>query len=238
MKKESVRKYVGLMNEEIKALEKHFDFESVKESWDKGEWTIMRPGNSKIDKGVLTFNIPPVITSKNCSGCMYDCYAVKALMRPNVRKAWARNYILARDYTSIFREMIIQEIDRYVSKANIGGQRLVVRIHSSGDMFNQDYLDMWEYVAKRFPQVQFYTYSKVKAILDFSRVDARGNFNVIDSLIDGRVNFGSMDYCLEMVKKYNAFLCPCYQDKDGFKVKCGRDCTYCINGNRPVFLVH
>jgi len=238
MKRENVRKYVGLMNDEIKAMEKDFNYESIRESWEKGEWSITRPGNTKIDKGVLSVNIPPVVTCRNCSGCMYDCYAVKALMRPNVRKAWARNFILARDYTSIFRSMIIQEISRYVLKANIKGQGLVVRIHSSRDMFNQEYLDMWEYVARQFPQVQFYTYSKVKGMLDFSRVDDMDNFNVIDSLIDGRVNFGSMDYCLEMVKKHNAFLCPCYQDKEGFKVKCGIDCTYCIKGNKPVFMVH
>ncbi|MFC2165621.1 hypothetical protein ACFLT2_11575 [Acidobacteriota bacterium] len=236
MKKENVRKYVGLMNDEIKAMEKDFNYESVRESWAKGKWTLLRPGNSKIDKGVLTFNLPPVITCKNCSGCWADCYAVKALMRTNVRKAWARNYILARDYTSIFMAMLINELHQYANKHK--GQKLAVRIHSSGDMFDQDYLGIWADLARVYLNIQFFTYSKVKGILDFSQVDAMANFNVIDSLIDGRVNFGSMDYCLEMVKKHNAFLCPCYQDRDGFKVKCGLDCTYCIKGNKPVFKVH
>ena len=44
----------------------------------------------------------------------------------------------------------------------------VVRIHSSGDFINQNYLNMWCNIAKKFPHFKFYAYTKVNNILDFS----------------------------------------------------------------------
>lgn len=47
---------------------------------------------------------------------------------------------------------------------SIGGQ--AVRIHDSGDFFNEQYLNGWIAVAERFPDILFYAYTKEVALLE------------------------------------------------------------------------
>lgn len=53
------------------------------------------------------------------------------------------------------------EITTKLKTASKRGQQLVIRIHSSGDMFSLDYLKQWLAVIEAFPTVQFYSYTKM-----------------------------------------------------------------------------
>ena len=50
MKKENVRKYIGLMNDEIKAMEKDFNCENIRESWEKANGLLLGPGIARLTK--------------------------------------------------------------------------------------------------------------------------------------------------------------------------------------------
>lgn len=110
----------------------------------------------------------------------------------------------------------------------------VCRIHSSGDFFSQDYIKLWYEVVRRFPGISFYAYTKVDKMLDFTELNSLKNFNLIPSLINGKLNFGKKDYVDQLVKDEGAFLCPAHDHK----IKCNLHCNYCVSNKKPVFLQH
>jgi hypothetical protein len=55
-----------------------------------------------------------------------------------------------------------------------------IRIHDSGDFFNEDYALRWIKLATRFPSITFYTYTKEVSM--FKRLSVPLNFIVIYSL--------------------------------------------------------
>jgi hypothetical protein len=74
----------------------------------------------------------------------YRCYAAAAERFPGVRdRRWA-NYDQVR---AGIQPVIPKNCES-------------VRIHASGDFFNQDYFDMWLSVARANPQVEFWAYTK------------------------------------------------------------------------------
>lgn len=74
----------------------------------------------------------------------YRCYAASAERFPGVRESRWSNY-------------------EYVQAGNVPelpkGCK-AVRIHASGDFFNQDYFDMWLGIAERNPDVEMWAYTK------------------------------------------------------------------------------
>ena len=75
---------------------------------------------------------------------MYRCYAASAERFPAVRDHRWKNY-------------------EYVLKGNkpiLPKDCTAVRIHASGDFFNQKYFDLWLEVAKENPGVEFWAYTK------------------------------------------------------------------------------
>ena len=75
---------------------------------------------------------------------IYRCYAASAERFPAVREHRWKNFI-------------------HVSKGNkpiIPKNCTAVRIHASGDFFNQKYFDLWLEVAKENPGVEFWAYTK------------------------------------------------------------------------------
>lgn len=74
----------------------------------------------------------------------YRCYAASAERFPGVRDSrWANYEYVASGYTPILPEGC-----------------LAVRIHASGDFFNQDYFDLWLRIASENKKVEFWAYTK------------------------------------------------------------------------------
>jgi uncharacterized protein YqgQ len=116
-------------------------------------------GNTKVKKlGGVCFNLPPVITCPGAGTCTANCYgtqgrfncpAVKQVRYDNLRivKATLKHHgvlglmrDLARDLQAIRQE--------------------IVRLHDTGDFFDQDYLDAWLQVAGFVQDKRFYCYTK------------------------------------------------------------------------------
>lgn len=186
----------------------------------------LKLGNTKLHQ-VLIFDLPAIKSCLNSSLCGKSCYALKAQrMYPNVSKWRDDNLQLAKNHPRALLAMIHIQLTKTKYK--------VCRIHSSGDFFNQDYVDMWYEIVKRFPKINFYAYTKVDKILDFSKLKSLKNFNLIPSLINGKLNFGPKAYVDQLVIDEGAFLCPAH-DK---KIKCNLHCNYCVSNNKPVFVQH
>ena len=185
-------------------------------------------GNYKIVSSVLIFDLPAIKTCLNSSKCAATCYARKAQKQYNRTRIKRETNLWLFEYKP---ELLFNLIVKQIKESN----RKIVRLHSSGDFHKQSYIDFWNKIIKQFPDVKFYTYTKVENILDFSVIEQNKNFNLITSFINGELNYGTPDYILSMKEKYNSFICPATTNSG---VKCGRECNYCVENKNVVFKQH
>jgi hypothetical protein len=126
-------------------------------------------GNAKLDKKIYTFSLPAghscpfalicktkadPITGKITDGpnTQFRCFAASAeALYPAVRKARWHNFELLRNLSSSEAADLI--LNSLPAKAGI------VRIHVSGDFFNESYFRAWLQVAIAKPKVIFYAYT-------------------------------------------------------------------------------
>jgi hypothetical protein len=116
-------------------------------------------GNKKMT--IPIFSIPAL---KTCPGstalCRKYCYAKKAEeLFPNVRSKRTRNLALTK--TPAFVDAIVSELSNNPFMP-------YVRIHESGDFYNQAYLDKWFEVCRRMPEKTFLAFTKAFN-LDYSK---------------------------------------------------------------------
>ena len=141
----------------------------------------MSKGNKKL-KNTLIFDLPAGKTCPNANECksyvvmndngktnikdgennIFRCYAASQENQyPNVYKARKYNLDLIKKTLNVKNgfyktyELINASIQKHITK-NINK----VRILSSGDFFNGEYLRSWLAVARLNPQLRFYCYSK------------------------------------------------------------------------------
>jgi len=102
------------------------------------------------------------LTVKDGENTIFRCYAAsQEAQYKNVYNARKYNLDLIKstlnDKNGFYRtyELINASIEKHITK-NINK----VRIHSSGDFFNGEYLRVWVAVARLNPQLKFYCYSK------------------------------------------------------------------------------
>lgn len=147
--------------------------------------------NSKIKKSkhrTFNFGIPAYLSSTglktcpNAGACAKGCYALAGAYRfSNVAKAFERR--LEATLTDDFIPAMLSDIDKQRAER--------IRIHDSGDFYNEEYLDRWLTIIKVRPNVQFYAYTKMVSLFKKRTLDIPSNFTVIfsfggteDKLID------------------------------------------------------
>ena len=127
-------------------------------------------GNAKLGKNIYTFSLPAGHSCPFANDCLskadkltgkltdgpntqFRCFAASAeAVYPNVRIARWHNFDLLKKLNSNeSKDLILASLPK---KANI------VRIHVSGDFFNEAYFLAWLQVAKARPEVLFYAYTK------------------------------------------------------------------------------
>ena len=195
-------------------------------------YTALKRGNKKLGKNILNFNLPPVKSCMNAESCKADCYAVKSY----------RMYPSVKNYQDIMQFFALNDLDTLENKIihELSNPKKwfenVVRIHSSGDFITQNYLNMWCNIAKKFPHIKFYAYTKVNNILDFSNTPK--NLNVINSFIPTKqglkLNFGSLDYVKKLRAESKGIICPPTRGKE---LTC-EACKYCFDKKKPIFVIH
>ena len=182
-------------------------------------------GNKKVK--ALLFSMSPITSCLNSTSCASTCYAVKAYKQyPNVKLLWDSNLDLAKNDLFSLYDDICKQLDNT--------KQTIVRIHQSGDFISQEYLNMWIDIAKRYPHIMFYGYTKVDHILDFNTMDTLPNVNIIRSMINGKRNYGSISYVTKLATEYNAVICPATNGED---VKCGESCFKCMEKDTKVVFV-
>ena len=92
---------------------------------------------------------------------------------PTVKAAYARNFKLTRD-----SEKFIDAIDSEINRRKITN----VRIHASGDFYNEKYMSAWFRIARMNPSVKFYAYTKMISMFKRNYYFVPDNFKVIFSL--------------------------------------------------------
>lgn len=144
------------------------------------KFNLLSLSNTKLAKdGIATFNLPAGRTCPGAGECRRYCYACKGnFVFPAVRAAHARNLAATKRTYTFFRDMLT-DIDRLVQRA--GRKRVRIRIHSSGDFYDQQYLDTWVAIMASRPKVQFYCYTK-SLHLKWGVADQLPNFSRTQSM--------------------------------------------------------
>ena len=140
--------------------------------------------NSKTGN-ILSFSLPPKITCPNSKQCFSICYAVGMYnneSQKNTPIAWERNLeIIEGD-----PERAIQELSKVIQSKINGSKRtkreVLFRIHVSGDFYSQAYLELWRQLALKYPDVLFYTYTKMYYY--FKNFDMPFNFKCLASFME------------------------------------------------------
>lgn len=192
------------------------------------KYTALKRGNKKLGKNILNFNLPPIKSCMNAESCKADCYAVKSY----------RMYPTVKNYQDIMQFFALNDLETLQNKieSELSNPKKwfqnTVRIHSSGDFITQDYLNMWINISKKFPHIKFYAYTKVNNILNFSITPK--NLNIINSFVNGKLNFGSYEYVSKLRAESKGIICPPTRGKD---LTC-EECKYCFDKKKPLFVIH
>lgn len=185
-------------------------------------YKLLTRGNSKLSKNVLIFDLPTKVCASECP----KCYARKAEIWPNVTNKRDRSHEASLDDS--FIDIINSEIKNN-KNCNI------VRIHSSGDFYSQEYVDKWHSIVKINSHVEFYAYTKRYDESWFEHIKTLHNFNLINSMTPLGYNYGTEEYCNKLVEEYGYTLCPC---RKGVKVVCMKDCNECLTNDKVCFIQH
>ena len=190
-------------------------------------------GNSKLGGNIAIFDLLSGRTCPNCRQCYADCYARAS----------------ERQYSATFNRRLLQSYEASHDlphleariRAQLARERpAIVRIHSSGDFFSQEYADMWSRLIAEFPGTQFYAYTKSPF-----RPAPASNLNIVESIVDGLPNFGIYEDVLIRAKKAGAPVCP-YRTKQWCRnrgvehkpVHCGTECRVCMHEAKVFFVQH
>ena len=128
--------------------------------------------NSKLKKeNIYNFNLPAGKTCLFAGECRKFCYAMKGNFR-------FKNVIASHEYN-----LKIAKSDNFVNHINDNILNLpglkFLRIHASGDFFNESYIQKWVKIARNNPNIIFYAYTK--AMILFKGIKLPENFLLIQS---------------------------------------------------------
>jgi len=159
-------------------------------------------GNAKLSKAIAMFSLPAGHSCPGANECLcksdrntgkltdgpenrFRCFAATSEARAtNVRNARWRNMelLLAAKTVQGMADLINNSIPPFVN---------YVRLHDSGDFFNETYFKAWLNVAIANPAIVFYTYTKSLAFLVKYKGQLPANFRItaskggkFDSLIE------------------------------------------------------
>jgi hypothetical protein len=131
--------------------------------------------NAKIDYWQL--NLPAGYTCPHADKCLakadkvtgkikerkkghdeFRCYAAsQEALYPKLRSSRHNNFdlLLSKRTPEAMVHLIINSIDAILPRS-----ARIFRIHSDGDFYNQNYFDAWLEVARHYPDIHFYAYTK------------------------------------------------------------------------------
>jgi len=176
-------------------------------------------GNSKIHKALI-WNLPSGITCPGATKlCKQICYAKDAeVFRKNtVPQSRAKNLVVAK--RPDFKDLMTAKLKKALIPQ--------VRIHESGDFFNQKYLNAWIHIIKDNPDKTFWAYTKSYK-LDFSEALKLKNLYLRYSVDCTTTQYPEQKIPVAAASQVrdDLFICPSTLAK-GHTVKCMLDCSFC-----------
>lgn len=153
---------------------------------------------------VFEFNIPAGHSCPNARECLvkadretgkmingpdqrFRCYAAQSERFPSARKSRWRNFDLLREAKTEARMAALIE-------RSLPNRASRIRVHGSGDFYNQKYFDAWIRVCKQNPKILFWAFTK-SVQLWVNRID-----QIPDNLIMQASRGGRQDH---LIDKYN-----------------------------------
>jgi hypothetical protein len=110
------------------------------------------------DVVVYNFGIPAKNTCPSAEECKEYCYATKGFYAmPSVQKAYEFRFKLSKQME--FPTIMQYEVE------SLPVRPTHIRIHDSGDFYNEAYLRKWIIVANNNPDIVFYGYTKQVAMM-------------------------------------------------------------------------
>lgn len=203
---------------------------------------LLRNGNLKLGSNVAIWDLPSVVTCKyKCKGC-YALKAERMYKQTRIMRAFHFEIIQQALKNIKKREYLVNYINIELRRHAMLYSLPVVRIHASGDMFSEDYLRFWLDIIQQNQNINFYTYTK---ILDDNAINYWNsmykNFNIVRSIINGRINFGDVEYIESIAKTLEANKKQYYICQYGFKDNhqtCMGSCTACLTCSNILFKKH
>jgi len=172
----------------------HFGGHEVK--WHTPE-AELRGGNRKSQKTadavaavVLSFDLPAyrsvtgLLTCPGALHCIRDCYA-RCSFNQKAKWRYEDNLSALMNAATLAESDDVPREDAYygvlaamvkVAVAKHPTKSIAIRLHSSGDFFEEDYLAAWLRVMSDFPSIEFYAYTK--SVTMVSREVLPSNFHV------------------------------------------------------------
>lgn len=139
-----------------------------------------------------------MFTCPNAKQCAVGCYARSGTYRFKASVNAYENRLKLTQHKD-FNKVIISEVNRLIKKHKDG--LILIRVHDSGDFYNQTYQADWYLIAECFkdtPRVQFYAYTKMVSQSEKLSQLKPNNFRLIysyggkeDSQIDTTKHFHS-----------------------------------------------
>lgn len=115
----------------------------------------------------LTWSLPSKITCPYSTElCRKKCFAKKNETFKTVRASRERN--LEETNKDTFIQDMINHLEYHLSRPKAKDKKIFVRIHTSGDYYNLDYLIKWVYISQYFKgndKILFQSYTKSMPIL-------------------------------------------------------------------------
>jgi hypothetical protein len=113
-----------------------------------------------------TNKIVVIDTCPGAGACKVYCYAKKGgyVQYENAPISSTRLLNFLVNDPAGFKAMLEREISAAVKGAGKKNADVAIRWHDSGDMFSSDYLDMAYDIARKFPTVKFYAYTKLAGV--------------------------------------------------------------------------
>lgn len=117
-----------------------------------------------------------VDTCPGAGTCKTFCYAMKGgyIQFPASSLGATRTLNFLLNDPEGFKHKLTTEIAIQVKAASKKNQKVIIRWHDAGDFFSPEYMDAAFFVAKQFPMVEFYAYTKIAAVAQAS--NKPGNF--------------------------------------------------------------
>ena len=107
-----------------------------------------------------------VNTCPGAGMCKVFCYARKGgyvqWKSSSLSQTKIVNYLL--NDPEGFKNQLIAEISKQKTNKGKKGVQVAIRWHDSGDFFSNQYLNLAYDIAKRFPEIQFYAYTKMASV--------------------------------------------------------------------------